>query len=353
MKSGKQMFREKSFAHQFDVPFLSNLRMVVNFSIAFHIPSIHHLPCTKGEIFNLPADDNLLSDASHFTITCLFATLLRFARGPARYRCFFSTSTHGFVISIKHQPFIKSTEECNSVVASDYVSKIFKSYHINFWVFNIPKNGIMMVIRHNIACIGLDSAIHKFVVIWICCDQIPMIIWRNILDKCTLCKSVEDKFCGDGTSKPIKDLSIFFQDFIRNTQNVLSSEYRIPNRAIWALFWNTLNKTVGVKDYSHLFLFCFVFTCFLLPKPLMEIHFIDFVKTFLVENPCVPKRIHVCVQLFGVIVGKHFLHFQQFCFRIVTFKHFKQEELNRIKHSSVILHSTFIINSAKIQKKYI
>ena len=228
----------------------------------------------------------------------------------------------------------------------NHLQEIYQFDNSHFGKFNLAQHIVMMVVGDNVTCVGLYGTINKLVVVRVCGDEVKMIIGRKEYDILTLYNCVEDKVGSLFPRKSVEYLCIFFQDFIGYTKSVSACQYRLPYFMVCAFGRNALYKTIGIKYYSHVGLYCGFLLFFLLTEPLMKVHIVNFIKSLLVKNTLIPKLIKMRIKLLGIIIAYKLLDVIQFFIAFDACKHIKQIELGGVENSWLYaFHNLYPINS--------
>ena len=64
----------------------------------------------------------------------------------------------------------------------------------------------------------------------------------------------------------------------------------------------TLNEAIGIENNTHYILNLILFFFLLLAKPLMQVHFINLIKSLLVKDTLIPKSIQFGIKFLGIII---------------------------------------------------
>ena len=193
--------------------------------------------------------------------------------------------------------------------------KLFQRDDIHFRKGYGLENIVVVVVRNDIFRISTYSAINKLVVVWIGSYQIESKCGVDKLNESTFQNCVNNKLSNALIGKSAEHLCVFFYYLVCYTKYVLARQNTFPDFMEWAVCRDATNKAIGVKDNTHHVLFCYIFTGFLFPKPLMEIHFIDFVKPLLVKNPRIPQSVKFLLQLVIIILADKVTDVIEFLFR--------------------------------------
>ena len=126
----------------------------------------------------------------------------------------------------------------------------------------------MMIVRHYITGIGLNSTVDKLVVVGVGGYQVETILGGKESYMPAFNNEVKHILCCIAPKESSKYFSIFIQYFIRNTERVLSFNNSAPHFVVATSWRNALYKAVGVKDYAHTLLSYLIFSLFA-SKPLM------------------------------------------------------------------------------------
>ena len=63
-----------------------------------------------------------------------------------------------------------------------------------------------------------------------------------------------------------------------------------------------LNEAIGIENNTHYILNLILFFFLLLAKPLMQVHFINLIKSLLVKDTLIPKSIQFGIKFLGIII---------------------------------------------------
>ena len=230
----------------------------------------------------------------------------------------------------------------------NHQQEIHQPNDTHLWEFYLSQYVVMLVICHDVASVGSNSAVNKLVVIRVGCNQSEVIIRRYECHVLAFSYCIENIVSSIFARQPLQYFSILIQDFISDTKGVFALEHREPYREIRAVFRDDLNKAVGIENYSHTHL-CLMFFGFLLAKPLMKVHLIDFVKPLLIKDSFIPEFVEMVVQLLCIVVADDRLQLTKFLFTSIAFEHPQQMELNGVEYCRFHNHSQF--HAAKISIK--
>lgn len=205
----------------------------------------------------------------------------------------------------------------------------------------------MPVIGYNIAGISNNSTVDKLVVVGVCLNQIESIHGIKTLNVWAFQNCHDNDFCNLLPEKPVKYFSVFFNNLVANAQCVFTVHDRIPHRTGNAMKAYTLNKAIGVEDYSHNLMS--LFHSLLFAQPCVKVHFVNLIKAFLVKLARLPHLIKYLIHLTGIVIADEFLDIKQFFIRLNVRKYFQQIKLGRIENCS--FHKRYVmISPAKINK---
>ena len=212
--------------------------------------------------------------------------------------------------------------------------KILQSHHVNNGEFYLSEYIVMVIVGDNVTCIGNNSTVNKFIVIWIGCDEIETILGREKSYISALNKVFKHIISSFLSRESGQDFCIFLKNLVSDTKGISSINDRQPNLVVDASRRYALNKTVCVEDYSHL-LKCFLFFCLFFSEPLVQVHLVYFVKPFLVKDALVPQFLQMAVKAFSIIVTNEILYIVKLFLIIDMRKHAKQIKLGFIKHGGM------------------
>ena len=160
------------------------------------------------------------------------------------------------------------------------------------------RNGLqhieVMVFCHDISGISHYGTIHEFVVILIGRYQVEMIMRHETFHVAPRQQGIDNRFGHPWVDISGYDLLVFFNDFIGDTQRVVSTQESQPHFMVTASRRDGHNEAVGVK-YNMLHNRLFV------RGTLMQV-----TETFhfcLVQGAVLPKAVYLFLGLPGEVVG--------------------------------------------------
>jgi len=212
--------------------------------------------------------------------------------------------------------------------------EILQGHHVDNGEFYLSEYIVMVIVGYNVACIGNNGTVNEFVVIRIGCDEVETILGREKSDMFALNKEFKHIISGFLSREPGQYLCIFLKNLVSDTKRILSINDRQPNLVVDASRRYALNKTVRVKDYSHLLKRILLF-CLFIPEPLVQVHLVYLVKAFLVKDTLVPQFLHMALKAFGIIITDEILYVVQLFIILDMREHAKQIKLGFIKHGGL------------------
>ncbi len=108
---------------------------------------------------------------------------------------------------------------------------------------------------------------------------------------------------------------------------------------VYASGRNTLNKAVSVENYTHGFLYGKIFLFFLFTEPLMQVHFVNLIKFFLIQNAFIPKFLQMCIEFLGIIITNELPDVVQLFIALDARKQPQQIKLSRIENCRLSFHN--------------
>ena len=234
----------------------------------------------------------------------------------------------------------------------NHQQEIHQPNDTHFWEFYLSQYVVMLVICHDVASVGLDGTINKFVVIGVSSDEIKAKSRTNQHHIFAFQQGLDNSLCENWIKELDQNFFVLKENLIRYTQRVSSFQHRLPNTMVRAVVRNALYKTVSVKNYTHRILY--LFSCLLLTEPLVQVHFVDFVKAFLVKFARFPHFLCQLIKTFSIIVADELFDVVQFLIALDTREKPQQIELSRIENRWLyIVHNNCILisNAAKISIK--
>ncbi len=201
----------------------------------------------------------------------------------------------------------------------------------HFGEINLAQHIVMVVVGDNIVCIGLYGTINKLIVIRVGCYKVEMIVGCEE-HRVWICHDIVYNRLGKlWSEKQPQDFIVFHKNLVGYAKIITSQHDRRPYGTINAVLADALYNAICVKNNAHdgltgKFLF-------LLTEPLMQIHFVNFVKAFLVQFARLPHLLSHFVEFLGKIVGDKLLDVVQLLVALDGRKNIKQIELCGIEYS--------------------
>ena len=216
----------------------------------------------------------------------------------------------------------------------------------HFREVDVSQHIVMMVVGNNIVCIGLYSAVNELVVVWVCGDEVEVVMGCKKLGVGILYNSFDNSLGKLRIEELPQDFVIFHENLVGDAKVVLPRQNRCPHSAINAMMTNALNDAISVKYYAHNELNGKFFLCLLLAEPLMKIHFVNLVKAFLVKFTRLPHLFCQFVKLLGIVIAHELLDVIQLFIALDARKDIKQIKLCGIENSWLYtFHNFYAINS--------
>ena len=114
----------------------------------------------------------------------------------------------------------------------------------HFWEANLPQYIIVVVIGHDIPCVGFYGTVNKFVVVGVGCNEVEMVSRIDQHYILALHESVDDGLCKMGIEVSAQYFFIFKKNLVGDTQGVLSVQDRLPHTTIHAVICHTLEDEI-------------------------------------------------------------------------------------------------------------
>ena len=159
----------------------------------------------------------------------------------------------------------------------NHQQEVHQPDNAHFGEIDVSKHIVMLVVGYDIVCVGLYGAINEFIVVRVCGNKVEAESGIDKLNVFALHKGIDNSLCKFRVEEPFQDFLIFKEYFVRDTQRVLTMQYRQPNVTVNTVTANALYEAVCVENYTHIQLFSLLLSL-LFSQPCMKIHLVYFIK---------------------------------------------------------------------------
>ena len=234
----------------------------------------------------------------------------------------------------------------------NHQQEVHQFYNTHLREIDVLQYIVMFVVSYNVTCVGLYGAINELVVVRVCCDKVETERWIDKFNIFALHNSINNSLGKFRIEEPFQNFLVFKKYFIRDTQRVLSMQYRQPDITVNTMTTNALHKAVCVENNTHRLLLGF-FLSLLFAQPCMKIHLVYFIKTLLIKFARLPHLLSHFIKPFSIVIGYKLFNVIQLFVAFNMGKNAEKIELCGVEHRGLnIIHSQYIIanSAAKINK---
>ena len=229
----------------------------------------------------------------------------------------------------------------------NHQQKIHQFNEPHFREVDVSQHIVMMVVGDNIVCIGLDGAVNELVVVWVCGDEVEVVMGCKKLGVGILYNSFDNSLGKLRIEELPQDFVIFHENLVGYAKVILPRQNGCPHSTINAMMSNALYDAISVKYYAHNELNGKSIFFFLLAEPLMKIHFVNLVKALLVKFTRLPHLFCQFVEFLGIVIADELLDVIQLLIALDARKHIKKIKLCGIEDSWLYtFHNFYTINNA-------
>ena len=223
---------------------------------------------------------------------------------------------------------------------------------VNDGVTDLSEHVVVPVVSYNIAGIGNNGTIDEFVVVGVGLNQVETILRRYVLDIRAFNYRHDNGFCKRLSEKTLKNLGVFLNNLVTDAQRIIATNDGVPHGTEDAVAAYALDKAVGVENDTHRLLLS-LFHSFLLMKPSVKVHPIDFIKALLVKFSRLPHLFRHLVESLCIVSGHELLDVIQLLSAFDMGKHLQKIELCWVKNSALYgIHNANHIESVCKVKTY-